>query len=109
MVPEPHTLTDVPTWEGPGEVSHTLCQGGGTTVERIVSRGHTTDWYDQDHDEWILVHDGAARLELGDGSEVGLTAGQHILLPAHCRHRVTWTDPDTFTLWVAVHLPVASP
>lgn len=109
MVPEAHTLTDVPPGEDPGELTRTVAEGGGTTVEWIVSRGHTTDWYDQDHDEWIIVHDGAARLELGDGRVVPLSAGQHLLLPAHCRHRVTWTDPEVPTVWVAVHFPAAGP
>ena len=109
MLPEPRTLTDVPAWDGPGELLDTLCEAGGTTVQRIVSCGHTTDWYDQDHDEWVLVHRGAARLEFGDGCEVHLRAGQHVLLPARLRHRVSWTAPDEDTVWVAVHLPAAAP
>lgn len=104
-----HTLTDMPDQYGPGEVSDTLYETGGAAVERILSRGHTTDWYDQDHDEWVLVHRGAARLEFGDGCEVHLRAGQHVLLPARLRHRVSWTAPDEDTVWVAVHLPAAAP
>ena len=31
--------------------------------------------------------------------------GDWVILPAHCRHRVAWTDPVRETLWLAVHLP----
>jgi len=30
--------------------------------------------------------------------------GDHVFLPAHKRHRVTWTDPDRPTVWLAVHI-----
>jgi len=29
--------------------------------------------------------------------------GDHAHIPAGCRHRVEWTDPDTETIWLAVH------
>ena len=32
-----------------------------------------------------------------------LRPGDHILLGAHVRHRVEWTDADTPTVWLAVH------
>ena len=30
--------------------------------------------------------------------------GDWVWLPARCRHRVAWTDPDAPTVWLAVHL-----
>ena len=35
--------------------------------------------------------------------ELHLTAGCHLTIPAHTKHKVTWTTPDTETLWLAVH------
>ncbi len=101
----PHRLDAIADWDGSEELTEALHAGSGTTIERIVSRGHTTDWCDQDHDEWVLLHRGAARLELGDGRRIELSAGDAVLLPARCRHRVQWTDPDQLTVWLAVHLP----
>ena len=75
-------------------------------IERIVSRGHTspaTGWYDQDQNEWVLVLEGAGTIAFEDQSEHRLGKGDHLLIPAHTRHRVTWTDPDQPTLWLAVH------
>ncbi len=81
----------------------------GIRIERIVSRGHRSPegfWYDQPENEWVLLLKGAARLRFaGDDKEVALTPGSHVEIPAHCRHRVEWTDPDTETVWLAVHYP----
>ena len=43
----------------------------------------------------------------GDSEPQRLAAGDHILIPAHRRHRVAWTDPDVPTIWLAVHFPSA--
>lgn len=83
----------------------TLVQSAGVVVERIVSHGHTSPadgWYDQDRYEWVMVVCGAARLLFEDGGEVFLAAGDHLIIPAHCRHKVSWTDAGQPTVWLAV-------
>lgn len=53
----------------------------------------------------MLVLSGSARLKLASQqSEVSLSAGEHLFLPAGLKHRVTWTDPDNPTVWLALHL-----
>ncbi|MBY6188489.1 cupin domain-containing protein [Marinobacter hydrocarbonoclasticus] len=88
----------------------TLVSRPGVRVERILSHGQITpegDWYDQADDEFVLLLKGAARLQIeGEVAERSLTSGDWLLLPAHCRHRVTWTDPGQPTLWLALHLAV---
>lgn len=84
------------------EVFQTLHAAQGAVVERIVSNGQRTQWFDQDHDEWVLVLSGAARLDVA-GREVMLDAGQAMTIAAHERHRVLWTASPT--VWVAVHFP----
>jgi cupin 2 domain-containing protein len=77
-------------------------------LERIVSRGHSNPegfWYDQDHDEWVLLLSGRAVLRFEEQPEpVHLERGDHLFIPAHCRHRVEWTDPRSDTVWLAAHL-----
>jgi len=34
---------------------------------------------------------------------VALAPGDHVLIPGGAQHRVTWTAPETETVWVAVH------
>jgi cupin 2 domain-containing protein len=92
------------------EFIESLVDEGAVRVERIVSRGHASPegfWYDQDQDEWVVLLAGAAGLALEDeDEEVVLRPGDHIHIPAHKRHRVSWTSPDEETVWLAVfYLP----
>jgi cupin 2 domain-containing protein len=91
----------------PEEVCETLAKSGTVRIERIVSYGHVTPegtWYDQERDEWVLLLVGSAELLFDDAQEPQrLVAGDHVRIPAGCRHRVTWTDPDVKTVWLAVH------
>lgn len=91
----------------PEEVFEPLLQGRAFRLERIVSKGHVTppgDWYDQDQAEWVLLLSGAARLRFeGETQLIELQPGEFLNIPAHCRHRVEWTDPDRQTVWLALH------
>jgi cupin 2 domain-containing protein len=80
----------------------------GIRIERIVSMGQSTledAPYNQDHDEWILLLKGAAGLWIDGQGEYNLRPGDHLLIPARCLHRVTWTAPGELTIWLAVHFP----
>lgn len=91
-----------------GETSTELLAAGGVRVERIVSLGAASPpgfWYDQDRAEFVLLVEGEAVLGFDDGRERRMRAGDWAILPAHCRHRVAWTDPARETVWLAVHLP----
>ena len=51
-----------------------------------------------------MLLSGAARLRLAEEAEARrLAPGDWVDIPAHCRHRVEWTDPDQPTVWLAVH------
>ena len=84
-------------------------------VERIVSHGHVSPegfWFDQDQQEWAAVLQGEAELEFEDGpngrrESLRLLAGDWVLIPAHARHRVTYTSADPPCVWAAVFLPNA--
>jgi cupin 2 domain-containing protein len=103
---------DLPARLLDAELTNVLLERPGFRIERIVSTGQATpegQWYDQETDEWVLVVKGRARLRIeGEARDRELGEGDFILLPAHCRHRVTWTDPDRPTVWLAVHF-AASP
>ena len=90
----------------PGAVVAPLLRGGSFRVERIVSQGQASPqgiWYDQDEHEWVLVVDGRAAVEFeGQADMVELRRGSYLNIPAHARHRVAWTDPNTRTVWLAI-------
>ena len=80
---------------------------GRVRIERIVSNGQASPpgfWYDSSDDEWVLVISGSAAVEIGDGTVHTLGAGDWLQLPAHCRHRVAWTDVAQPTIWLAIHV-----
>ena len=88
------------------EIFQQLVDGDNVRIERIISMGHSSPesgWYDQDRNEWVLVLKGEAVLLLEDEQTVNLKAGDFINIPAHKKHRVEWTDPDSETIWLAVH------
>jgi cupin 2 domain-containing protein len=88
------------------ELFQKLLERPNLRIERIVSRGHRSAegfWYDQAQNEWVLLIQGAARLQLEGEAAMELRTGSYIEIPAHRRHRVEWTDPDQLTIWLAVH------
>ena len=96
----------------PAELAETLWQNPAVRVERIVSRGHATrpgEWYDQAEDEWVVLLSGAARLRIeGEPDDRLLGPGDYVLIQAGRRHRVEWTDPESNTVWLAVHTAAAA-
>lgn len=95
-----------PTPEGSGERIDDLLRRPGVRIERIVSRGDVSPegfWYDQDEAEWVAVLTGAAVVTLQDPEEeCRLDPGDHLFIPPHRRHRVSWTAPGEETIWLAV-------
>ncbi|HWJ71335.1 MAG TPA: cupin domain-containing protein [Sphingobium sp.] len=99
-------LAPLPDARG-AEVFTALLARPGVRIERIVSQGQVTPPdapYDQPHDEWVLLLAGAARLWMDGTGEHDLAPGDALLIPAHVRHAVTWTQADPPTVWLAVHL-----
>lgn len=103
--PTLNILSGLPS-AGAEEAIGTLLRGDGVRVERIVSHGQASPpgfWYDQPEAEWVLLVSGRARLAIdGEAQERALGPGDSVFLPAHCRHRVAWSDPDTPTVWLAI-------
>jgi cupin 2 domain-containing protein len=87
-----------------GEDFLTLLRRPGLHIERIVSSPRpASTLYDQDGDEWVVLLQGEATLEL-DGEPLTLRAGDHLLIPAHLPHRVLATSASPRCIWLAVHM-----
>jgi cupin 2 domain-containing protein len=85
-----------------GERVERLVKRPGLTVEQILSGRFTEPVsFDQDHDEWVLVVEGRAKLVV-EGSKLELEAGDWVLLHAGYPHTLVETRPGTS--WLAVHL-----
>jgi cupin 2 domain-containing protein len=106
MTPGPTSLFDAIPFDLPRELIEVLADGPGLRIERIVSLGHTTPegaWFDQEEHEWVLLLSGSARMVFEGEPPFMLLAGDFLSIPARCRHRVDWTDPDRPTVWLAIY------
>jgi cupin 2 domain-containing protein len=83
------------------ETMDTLLRQKGVRIERIVSNEARTGWYDQTEDEWVVLLEGTAELQIGD-ERVPLRRGDTVLLKAHQRHRVLRSSEDA--LWLTVFM-----
>ncbi|MCX6278928.1 MAG: cupin domain-containing protein [Bacteroidetes bacterium] len=88
------------------EIFEEIIRTPGLLIERIISTGQSTPeghWYDQEQDEWVILITGEAKLKFENGDSVTLKSGDHLLIPAHFRHRVESTSNDPPCIWLAVH------
>lgn len=91
------------------ELFDIVASGKDFTLERIVSRGHITPedkWYDQEKDEWVILLEGKAVILYGSGESIELGRGDWVFIPAHTRHRVTFTSSVPECVWLALHGPI---
>ncbi len=87
-----------------GESFTELVRHRNLVIERIVSSDSPgAVLYDQEQDEWVILLEGRATLEIA-GEVTELTAGDWIFIPAHTPHRLISASPEPRCLWLAVHL-----
>jgi len=89
----------------PEEIIESLIDSDGIKIERIISKGHVSPkdfWYDQDKNEFVILLKGRATLLFENDEQIILSAGDYIIIPAHKKHRVEWTVPETETIWLAI-------
>ena len=104
MTSPPNLFSELPA-HAEEEIFTTLLHRPGCRIERIVSNGQSSPeafWYDQNWDEWVLVLQGSAELNV-EGQTVKLVPGDHVLIKAGQKHRVTHTDQNQPTVWLAIH------
>ncbi len=78
----------------------TLFHNPSFKIEAI--RSHLTQpgkWYDQEEDEWVILIQGSAQLQVND-KILTLTHGDSLFLPKHTPHQVLNTSEDA--LWLGV-------
>lgn len=98
-------LSHIPT-DLPEEVFEDIINHKKVKIERIISKGQVTpinQWYDQIQNEWVMLVNGSAVIQFQDDQEISLSKGDYINIPAGKKHRVSWTDPECETIWLAVH------
>ena len=93
----------------PQEIFENIIVSESVKIERIISDGHTSPkegWYDSELNEWVILLQGNAVLEFKDAVSIELDVGDFINIPAHTKHKVTYTSSEEKTVWLAVHYAV---
>ena len=101
-MPDMPDMSDMPDISLSDELVTTLAEGGGVRIERIVSTGQVSGWYDQVETEFVVLLDGFASIEYGDGRTVSLSRGDTLLIKPHERHKVCYTSIDPPCIWLCV-------
>jgi cupin 2 domain-containing protein len=85
-----------------GERFETLLAHKGLHIERIVSSAKIeAHEYVQEQDEWVVLLQGEATLNVA-GTSVALKSGDYLFLPSKTAHTVMRVSQGA--LWLAVHL-----
>lgn len=85
-----------------GESFVSLYEKDGILIERIVSSDKLeAKQYNQPYDEWIVLLEGEARLEVNN-KEIFLHKGDTSLLEKNVPHKVLSTKKGT--IWLCIHL-----
>lgn len=85
------------------EIFTDLLKKDNIHIEKIISYGQTTPLekpYIQEHNEWVLVLKGKAKLKLDDEVHT-IEEGGYLLIPKGMKHWVTYTANPT--IWLAIH------
>ncbi len=88
------------------EVFEDIITSDKLTIERIISHGHispASGWYEQDNSEWVIILQGEAVISFESKEDVRLKVGDYLQITALERHRVSWTNPNAVTIWLAIH------
>ena len=95
-------LFDLPALPMPEELVTVLAEGGNVRIERIVSTGQASGWFDQDETEFVALLEGSAVIEYLGGKSVSLSKGDTLLIGPHERHRVASTSSEPPCVWLCV-------
>jgi len=84
------------------ELVTVLAENSQVRIERIVSTGQTSDWYNQDQAEFVALLTGTAELEFADGKRVTMAPGDALTIAPHQIHRVAYTSAEPPCIWLCV-------
>lgn len=84
------------------ELISVLEQNDRVRIERIISTGQQSDWYDQEETEFLVLLEGRAQLVFADDQTITLEKGDTLLIRPHQKHRVSYTSAEPPCIWLCV-------
>ena len=95
-------IFDLPALPLPEEVTTILSENGNIRIERIISTGQVSDWYDQNETEFVILLEGNAVIEYENGKIIDLSKGDTLMIKPHERHKVSFTSSEPPCVWLCV-------
>jgi len=95
-------IFDLPNLPLSEELVTTIVEGKNIRIERIVSTGQSSDWYDQPETEFVALLRGRAVIEFDAGRQVVMNKGDTLLIAPHQRHRILETSVKPCCVWLCV-------
>lgn len=95
-------IYELPPFPLAGEAVKILAENGNIRIERIVSTGQVSDWYDQPETEFVILLEGEAVIEYENHETAAMSKGDTLLIGPHRRHRVSYTSADPPCVWLCV-------
>lgn len=84
------------------EIIDDILSGKNFRIERIVSTGQTSDWYDQEENELVILLQGIAKIEYEENVIKEVNVGDYFLIKAHEKHRVIYTSKNPACVWLCI-------
>jgi cupin 2 domain-containing protein len=95
-------IFNLPELPLPEELTTVLAENDNVRIERIISTGQASDWYDQTETEFVVLLEGNAVIEYENDKIVTLSKGDALLIKPHERHRVSFTSTEPPCIWLCM-------
>ena len=95
-------IFDIPKFPLPEELTTILIESTNVRIERIVSTGQVSEWYDQSETEFVVLLEGKAVIEYENGASLAVSKGDTLTIKPHERHRVSYTSSQPPCVWLCI-------
>ena len=95
-----NNIFKLPEFPLPEELTTILVESDNVRIERIVSTGQVSDWYDQSATEFVVLLEGNAVIEYDKGKTVTMSRGDTLIINPHERHKVSYTSSNPPCIWL---------
>ncbi|MCL2925653.1 MAG: cupin domain-containing protein [Trichodesmium sp. MAG_R04] len=86
------------------EIFNNLLSHKNVKINKIISPlNFTSEEFIQDEDEWVILLQGSAILEINYKTSK-LVKDSYIFIPAKTPHKIISTDSKIETIWLAIHI-----
>ena len=84
------------------EATTILIENENIRIERIISTGQISDWYDQTETEFVVLLEGNAIIEYENGESIAMLKGDTLIIKPHEKHRVNYTSSEPPCVWLCM-------